>query len=452
MLQKPDLYEQLETRADHLRSYLASQWGGYEAVDRLRTADEERALQELRGIDEHLAHHREEAARAYIPDQLSRSNKNMSEADYDLVYQGPKSARGQRHSWLRDLIKTSINDDPGGECRRRLAEHADQVRNHPVYNQPEYRDLSRLDGEGGYATPPAWLVDQYVELARAGRPFANLCQRQTLPGGTDSINIPKLLTGTTVGIQEADNTAISETDLTDTFISAPIRTIAGQQGISLQLLDQSPIAFEDVVARDLVAAHAAAIDTQVMSGTGTNGQVLGVDYTPGITNIEVSSLTIQGIYSAIANAIQKIHTTRFLPPEVIVMHPRRFGWLTSLLDGQDRPLVLPYANGPWNAAGLLGDVASQQVVGQIQGLPIVTSANVTTTAGSGTPTGDEDVIYVMRASDLLLWESGLRCRILPEVRANTLSVLVQVYGYAAFSAARMPQSVVTISGLTAPVW
>jgi hypothetical protein len=37
------------------------------------------------------------------------------------------------------------------------------------------------------------------------------------------------------------------------------------------------------------------------------------------------AVTVQGIYSAIANAIQLIHTKRFLPPEVIVMHPRPLG-------------------------------------------------------------------------------------------------------------------------------
>jgi HK97 family phage major capsid protein len=150
-------------------------------------------------------------------------------------------------------------------------------------------------------------------------------QTQPLPGGTDSINIPKLLTGTAVGIQTADNTAIADVDLTDTFVTAPVRTIAGQEGISIQLLDQSPIDFSEIVFRDLVAAYATQTDLQVIHGTRANGQVLGVNNTPGISTIAVSAVTVQGTYSAIANAIQTIHSTRLLPPEVIVMHPRRVG-------------------------------------------------------------------------------------------------------------------------------
>jgi HK97 family phage major capsid protein len=312
----------------------------------------------------------------------------------------------------------------------------------------EFRDISRVDGSGGYAVPPAWLMSQYIELARPGRAFANLVQRQPLPGGTDSINIPKLLTGTSVAVQTADNTPVAKVDLTDTFINAPVRTISGEQGVAIQLIDQSPIAFDDVVFRDLVAAHAAATDLQVIKGAGTNGEVLGVTQTPNILTVPATAVTTQGVYSALANAIQQVHSTRFLPPEVIVMHPRRWGWFLSLLDGNQRPLFLPAANSPYNVAGVLTDVASQQVVGQMHGLPVVTDPNIAINSGAGT----EDDVFVLRASDIVLWESGIRARVLPETQAHNLTVLLQIYNYLAFSAARYPQSVAVITGLTAPTF
>jgi HK97 family phage major capsid protein len=412
----------------------------------------EHARADFDGLTAHLREYRSEMERAALPANLSNlpptttsaRNTMMNNSDSrDLVYR-----RGDhRRSWCRDLIKQSLNLDGDGESRARLASHAQQVVDHLAFQ--ELRDLSRIDGQGGYGVPPAWLMNQYIELARPGRAFANLVQRQPLPGGTDSINIPKLLTGTAVGIQTADNTPVTDVDLTDTFINAPIRTISGQQAVAIQLIDQSPIAFDDVVFRDLVAAHAAATDQQVLSGTGTNGQVLGVDNTPGISTVALSGApTIQTVYSAIANAIQTVHTTRFLPPEVIVMHPRRWGWFLSLLDNQQRPLFLPAANSPMNVAGVLTDVDSQQVVGQMHGLPVVTDPNVTITAGAG----NEDTIYVLRASDVVLWESGIRARVLPETKAQNLTVLLQIYSYLAFSAARFPQSIVEISGLTAPAW
>jgi len=291
-------------------------------------------------------------------------------------------------------------------------------------------------------------MDQYVTYARPGRAFANVCQRQTLPGGTDSINVPKMLTGTTVGVQTADNQTVSLTDLTDTFINAPVRTIAGQQNVAIQLIDQSPIAFDDVVFRDLTSAHAAVLDQQVIGGSGSNGQVLGVGNTPGITAIPSAGVTLANVYSAIANAIQTIHTTRFLPPEVIVMHPRRWGWLLAQFDQQQRPVVLPETNNPMNAVGILEAVDSQQIVGRMHGLPVVTDPNIATNSGAGT----EDIVYVMRSSDLILWEGGIRARVLPETKAANLTVLLQIYNYLAFTAARYPASVVTITGLTAPTF
>ena len=97
--------------------------------------------------------------------------------------------------------------------------------------------------------------------------------------------------------------------------------------------------------RDLIADYASQLDKQCLSGSGTNGQVLGVNNTPSIGTIAVSTVDIQGVYSAIANAIQLVRTTRFQSPKVVVMHPRHWGWFLALLDNQQRPLFLPDASG-----------------------------------------------------------------------------------------------------------
>jgi len=98
---------------------------------------------------------------------------------------------------------------------------------------------------------------------------------------------------------------------------------------------------------------------------------------------------------------------------------------------------------------VLTDVASQQIVGSMHGLPVVTDPNIPVTQGAG---NNEDPVFVVRASDLVLWEGGIRARVLPETKATTLTVLLQIYSYLAFSAARYPASIVEIAGLTAPAW
>ena len=298
-------------------------------------------------------------------------------------------------------------------------------------------------------------MQRYLELARAGRPYANLCPTETLPPGTDSINIPKVSTGTSTAIQTADNATISETDLADTSVSCGVKTIAGQQPLSIQLLDQSPLSFDDIIFRDLFADYATKLDVQVISGSNANGQVKGVR---GATGIETIAATSSGtelakakvIYAKIADAIQRVHTLRFMAPEVIVMHPRRWAAFLAVFASDDRPLVIPSGHGQ-NEIAIPGGVVSQQVVGQMHGLPVVTDPNLPTTLGAST---NEDVVHVLRASDLLLFEGSIRARTLDQTLAENLTVLLQIYGYLAFTAERYPKSIVEIGGtaLTSPTF
>jgi len=354
--------------------------------------------------------------------------------------------KGNGRSYLQDLARVQLNMDGDGSAVERLRRHATDVE-----TDPEYRDLTRTDGAGGYFVPPLWMMQDYIELARAGRAYANLCNGQALPPGTDSINIPKVASGTATAAQTADNQSVQETDMTDDYVNAPVRTIAGQQDVAIQLLDQSPISFDQVVFRDLTADYATKADLQVITGSGSSGQVTGVRGTSGIETITytTSTPTVAQLYSKIADAVQRVHTLRFMPPTAIVMHPRRWAYFLASVDSTGRPLVTPNAGNPMNNVATLGAVAAEQVVGQMHGLPVITDPNMPTNLGTGT---NQDVVHVLRASDLLLFESGIRSRVLPEVGSGNLTVRLQVYGYLAFTAARYPKSVVEIggSGLVSP--
>jgi HK97 family phage major capsid protein len=346
--------------------------------------------------------------------------------------------KGNGRSYLVDLAKAQILGDT--DSRARLDRHALEVA-----SEPEYRALNRTDGTGGYFVPPIWLMDDYEALARAARPTANLVTNNQLPAGTDSINVPKIATGVTTAIQTADNQSVSATDLTDTSVSAGVKTIAGAQTISIQALEQSPVNFDQIIFADLLAAYATNVDVQVLSGANSAGEVKGLLSATGINAVTYTDTTptVAELYPKLADAINRVHTTRFLAPTVIVMHPTRWAWMLAALDSSSRPLVVPNAQGPTNAIGTFGGVVSEQVVGNIMGLPVVTDPSIPTTLGTGT---NEDRIIVMRSSDSYLWESSVRTRVLQEVNSATLGVTLQVYGYLAFTAERQPKSISVISG------
>jgi HK97 family phage major capsid protein len=421
---------------------------------RVLSGEIEKIQTQMLDFDKRIKENNEEIERSGVLDSGTQQVRKATSLLQDIREPAIYSKDNRSDSYLLDICRIGMNMDYTGRARERLMRHATDVETSAEYRKAatEARALSRVDGAGGYAVPPLWMMNEYIELARPGRPLANAVTTQPLPPGTDSINIPKLLTGTKTAAQTADNTAVEEQDLTDTSVTAPVKTISGQQTLAIQLLDQSPIDFDQVVFRDLVADYAAQVDSQVIAGTGTNGQVLGILNTSGIQTVAASAVTIQGTYSSIANAIQLIHGTRFLPPQAIFMHPRRWGFFQSLLDLQNRPLFLPASQYPMNAAGVLTAVASEQVVGNLQGLPIITDPNIPVTLGSETPSGDEDPILIMRVTDSILFESGIRTRALPEVQGQQLSVVLQVFGYLAFTAARYPQSAAEITGLTAPTF
>lgn len=399
---------------------------------------------EIGGLDERIKELSDEIERSGQLDE-SATAVRRAQARVTAIKEARAYERGNGHSYFTDLMRFQRGMDADGEAEKRLRRHATDVR-----TSQEYRDLDRVDGSGGYFVPPVHLISEFVDLARASRAYANVVQSQLLPPGTDSINIPKVDTGTAAAIQTADNAPVSEVDLTDTVVSAGVKTIAGQQDVAIQLLDQSPINFDEVIFRDLVADYATKLDVQVISGSNGSGQVQGVRGTSGIETITATSGSdnVSLLFAKIADGVQRVHTLRYMPPTVIVMHPRRWAFFLAAVDTTGRPLVVP--SGPaQNQIATLGAVAAEQVVGQMHGLPVVTDPNLPTTLGAST---NEDVIHVLRASDLLLFESGIRSRVLPEVGSGTLTVRLQVYGYLAFTAARYPKSVVEIGGtaLAAP--
>jgi HK97 family phage major capsid protein len=367
--------------------------------------------------------------------------------------------KGNGNSYIRDLVQSQLFSD--SEARERLGRHANEVKRAPEFSEVRAAaDLKAADGAGlgGYFVPPAWLMNQWIELARPGRPTANLHNSQALPPGTDVLNIPKVLQGTgSPDVQVAEGDAVANGSWQDTSIAVPVRTVAGSQAMSQQLLDMSPLNFDQIIFSDLLADYAVKVDKQVLFGTGTNGQVTGLRVQSGATNVAVPSPGDQTgvqVYSKLADVIQQIHNSRFQSPEVIVMHPRRWAWFTTQLDTTNRPLVVPRAyshENPLGTGSLQGAVQGGPV-GDIMGIPVVLDPSIPTneTDAAATPGTTSDPILVLRPSDNLLYESSIRSRVLPEIKAQNLQVVVQVYGYIAYSAARYPSANGAVTKLVAP--
>ena len=404
------------------------------------TARFDKGEAEIRAFDERV---KELDAQIQADDAAAEMAKRYAPKAGDGVKSEPeiyRTGNGGR-SYFRDLHLSRNKGDRDATDRL--------VRNNR--GRAEQRAISTTNGAGGEFVPPLWLENEFVKIARAGRITANLTPTFPLPAGTDSINVPKVNTGTAVAVQSTQNSAVQNTDLTTTSISSSVTTVAGGQTVSLQLIEQSPLNIDDVVLSDLAADYARQLNTLVLNGSGTSGQPTGIMTLSGTHAVDFSgTITAPAtwastFYSKLAGAIQVIHTSRYLPPDTIIMHPVRWAYLLTQVDSQGRPLVVPSAGNAMNALGNAGQVASQGYVGTMLGLPVYVDALMPTnlTAGAGT---NEDAVIVARMADLMLWESHVRAEAFEQTYASNMSVFIRLYNYVSFQAGRYPASISVITG------
>jgi len=342
-------------------------------------------------------------------------------------------------SYFRDLLGAGRGDRDAGD---RLA------------RSQESRTATTVAGAGGTFAPPLWLVEDFVAIARAGRVTADLGNVAQLPGGVSSVNVPKVTGNSVPGVTETQNTSITQSNFTTTSVSSGIATISARQTVSLELLTQSGVPIDQVILSDLAAGYAVTLDQQVINGSGTAGQLRGL-ITAGTTVTFTSSApavvsvtAANNFYTKVLSAASTMHGARFLAPQAIVMHPRRWAWTLAGLDGQSRPIVTA-GNPSFNAVGVGGAPVAQGLVGELAGIPVFVDPNIPTNRGAST---NQDVVFVLRTDDLWLWESETESASFDATLAAQNSVLFRVLGFAAYIPDRHQASVQVIdgTGLTAP--
>ena len=374
-----------------------------------------------------------EEARANADALATRLGAAPTPVDVRNVRQPDLYNAGGEHSFFSDAYRAQFSNDRAA---------ADRLARHSQF-EAESRDASVASF--GALIPPQYLVNEYAQIARAGRPYSNSIMSLPLPARGTTFNIPRGTTGTTAAAQASEGDSVSETDFDETTLAVSVRTIAGAQDISRQALERGE-GVDAIIYADLAAAYAVALDTANLTS------LLALSGTEAVTYTDASP-TVAELWPKLADAIQRVNSLRFAPATAIYMHPRRWGWMTAPVDSTGRPLFA--ANGAVQNPFAIGKAAEYgQVVGEIQGLPVITDANITTAAGSGT---DEDVIIIARAADHMLWEEGdgtpqeLR---FDQPQGKKLTVEVAVYGYSAYTAGRYPKATAKIggTGLVAPTF
>lgn len=308
----------------------------------------------------------------------------------------------------------------------------------------EKRAISQTATAGGEFVAPIWMNSDYAELLRAGRPVVDAIGTKPLPGGTNSLNLPKITTGNTVAAQ-SDAGAVSNTDLVTTSVTAQVQTVAGRTIASYQLVDMGSPAMDGVIYSDLVAAYAAQFDTLVINGSATNAK--GLLNVTGVNAVTFTSGSPVPVSATVANSFwhqhifgkNAIEKNAFVGPDFGILHPSEWNWFLSGLDSQLRPLALTQTG-----VNHLGEtnLAAQGFAGNIGGIPVVVSANVPVNLGGGT--NQSPYIQVARRG-FDIWESTPVFKIADQTSIANLQYQFVLYGYYAV-ASRQPKMISVVNG------
>jgi HK97 family phage major capsid protein len=328
-----------------------------------------------------------------------------------LTYRSP--SEGGEYSYFADSWQKRMGGHP--EADKRLEKHAQEVR----YELPrleariereqrgqtealgvEYErrvNPQSTQGFGGYFTPPLWAIADFATAPRPERVISRHFTCFNLPAapGISSVNLPKVTTGATENA-EPDVAPTADTDIVDASATANLALVAGQQDVSIQLLEQSPRGaahLDEVLWKELAAAYDATVESQVWVAGGGAVELNGI-LNAGIGAITTAEAVGVKIFAPLGETFGFVSDKRKLSPTAYFMRGGRWATIATALDEQKRPLYVPL------------DIQSSQTanpIGVLLGVPVWLTESVPTNLGTAK---NQDCLVAARPEGSYCWESA----------------------------------------------
>jgi len=356
---------------------------------------------------------------------------------------------GNGRSFFLDMIRASRFGDTTAQQRLYRHQHEFEIETRTTPNTTATT--------GGEFAPPLWAIDQFTTQARAGRVLADLVTKMVLPPGVSSVHTPKMTTGADAPIQTAQNLPVQDTDEVTADAQSSVVTISGEEDAAIQLLDMTPPpGYDGIVYTDLSRGYNQNLEKQCLAGTGTNGQLTGVQNVASrvsdVSGAGISTTQATGfpqLWVALGQIAAGVSNARLLPPEIYLLAPRRWFWLASAVDTATRPIgqVGSYAVG--SDFPIAPGNAKANAVALGAGMPFTVNGIPAYMDGAIPAGTSADVAIALRCSDMLLYESAPKFAVINEPGSGTLSVRLQLRRYVAFVNTK-PSSICVLTGIPAP--
>ena len=258
------------------------------------------------------------------------------------------------------------------------------------------------DNAGFVPTPQSTTLINGV--SNGDRGFIDALSRETLAASGMTFELPRINTAPTVALTNEEGTP-SETDMGTAFISVDVKKFAGQQTVSVELIDRSSPAFFTELVRQMEFAYAKATDAYAVTRASATASA----------STAKAGATAANYLAFFANAAKNVYTGSLGFARNVVVSPDVWAEIMGLNDN-GRPIYI--ASNPSNNAGALSPTS---VRGNVAGLDLYVSRSL-----SGTGDGS---IYVINPDALTFYESP-RLTLQTNVIASG-QISVMYYGYAA---------------------
>ena len=370
-----------------------------DAVDALKSIQvAEKALEETETTTESEAT-MSEATPAATAEASSEASRPTIKASTPYISSTVRHGITSKGKYTEHKIKAALGNE---ESRLWVAASED----------PQY-----LTAADTMSTNPAFNPIQYlsnfVSNTNFGRPAIDAVSRGTLPASGMTINIPSLVTSAGGGsstaptvASTAESAAPSDTPMTSAYESVTVNKYAGQQTISLELLERSDPIFFDQLAIQLERAYLLATDSALISILTSQG-----------TQAATTAGTSAGLISYISTEAPAAYAGSSYFASNIVTNTNWWSTLIGAVDTTGRPIY--NAIQPWNAAG---ESRPTSIKGNVLGLDLYVDKTVT--AGLV-----DESAFIIAPETVQWWESAQAYFSVNVV--SSMSVQTAIYGYGA---------------------
>jgi hypothetical protein len=279
---------------------------------------------------------------------------------------------------------------------------------------------------------PQYIVAEYAARPSAARPFADICRHVDLPAEGMKVELAKGNTSVTAALQTSELVAAGGGNFDVDPLELSVQTAEAWSLVSRQAIDRGRVT-EQVVMDDMLDQMYGLLDSTLLTQATTGLYDSGTRIT-----YDDASPTVTAMYPYILQGASKVSQALLNrgKPTHVVMHPRRWFWMQSLVDAK-WPVISPPGIAT-QAMGAATDAGYNEGIAGILpcGLKVVIDANVQTAALAGAQTGGtQDIVYVVPQHEAILLEAPEReIFIRAEApNANQLAVTLVVYSYFAYT-------------------